>query len=398
MTIATGYFAVASGYADLGYKLVSIAKKRPWFLNSGLQLHELPCLFPSESILKLKDNPSDYEPRYIKEILGKTTPQKVYEELQKICGDDKDGKVVLLCYEAPGKFCHRNIVARWIEEGLGIKVEKDSIGPHLKQSWDDYLKNFLSLLPKVSQAIDQRTIFCDACRIFSLSIRGTVTLDEKEKEAIENEYQTYVEKYGKDGMQKIAILLSYVVEALERKRQDFLGHVQEHIEATNKHFGAFYTPDSVSTFMARIVMPDYAKNPGKIVRMNDPSCGAGALLIAGVEAYIESGGRQCDILVYGEDIDQTACCIFYVQASLLGYAAVVTRRDTLSLKVYEGPWYTPCYFAHGMPMRLIAERMAKGESTSEEDNKTTEEKPLDEPPKVDDTINVRKLVQGELPF
>ena len=81
---------------------------------------------------------------------------------------------------------------------------------------------------------------------------------------------------------------------------------------------------------------------------------------------------------------------------MLGYAAVVTRRDTLSLKVYEGPWYTPCYFAHGMPMRLIAERMSKGEATSEEDNENTEEKPLDEPPKVDDTINVRKLVQGEL--
>ena len=32
MEIATGYFAKAQSYADDGYVLVSIAKKKPWFL------------------------------------------------------------------------------------------------------------------------------------------------------------------------------------------------------------------------------------------------------------------------------------------------------------------------------------------------------------------------------
>lgn len=261
------------------------------------------------------------------------------------------------------------------------------------ETWEYYLKEFLNLLPKVSSSSDQRTIFCDACRLFSLSIRGTVTMGE-EKEQIEKEYKEMSEKYGQDGMGKIASLFAYVVEALELKRQDFLGHVQEKIEATNKHFGAFYTPDSVSVFMSRIVMDGRGIEHGKIVRINDPSCGAGALLISGVEAFMDAGGRQGDVLVYGEDLDATACAIFYVQASLLGYAAVVTRRDSLSLKGYEGPWYTPCYFAHGMPIRLLAERSRQNAEQMEDLVNSVPSKPMDE----EDMIDVRKLVQGEFAF
>ena len=262
--------------------------------------------------------------------------------------------------------------------------------------WEGYYKEFLKVLPSVSQSYSPRDIFCDACRCFCLSLRGAVTLSGIEKDAIEKEYQTYVEKYGKDGMQKIAILLSYVVEALELRRQDFLGHIQEELNSTTKAFGQFYTPDSVSTMMARMVCEGHDIKKGRIVKIGDPSCGAGALLIAGVEGFISAGGKQGDILVCGEDLDATACNIFYTQASLLGYAAIVTRMDSLSMKVYEGPWYTFGYFAHGMPMRLLAQR--KEEWTAEKQPNegqdvprgTEENKPIE--------VNVRELVQGEFPF
>ena len=31
---------------------------------------------------------------------------------------------VLLCYEKPGDFCHRHILANWLEENFGFKVEE----------------------------------------------------------------------------------------------------------------------------------------------------------------------------------------------------------------------------------------------------------------------------------
>ena len=254
--------------------------------------------------------------------------------------------------------------------------------------WEGYYKKFLKVLPSVSQSYSPRDIFCDVCRIFCLSLRGAVTMSHIEKDSIEKEYQTYVGKYGKDGMQKIAILFSYVVEALELRRQDFLGHIQEELNSTVKSFGQFYTPDSVSTMMARICCEGHKIDAGKIVKIGDPSCGAGALLIAGVEGFISAGGRQGDILVCGDDLDSTACNIFYTQASLLGYAAIVTRMDSLSRNVYEGPWYTIGYFAHGMPMRLLREETKNIENESLETKERTQDTPIRE-------IDMRKLVQEE---
>lgn len=42
-------------------------------------------------------------------------PKHVYEVL-------KDS--ILLCWEVPGDFCHRRLVAEWIEKNLGIEVEE----------------------------------------------------------------------------------------------------------------------------------------------------------------------------------------------------------------------------------------------------------------------------------
>ena len=47
-------------------------------------------------------------------ILDGLDPQKVFEDL----GED----AILPCWEAPGKFCRRHLVAAWLEEKLGVQV------------------------------------------------------------------------------------------------------------------------------------------------------------------------------------------------------------------------------------------------------------------------------------
>jgi hypothetical protein len=55
----------------------------------------------------------EYEKRYRSETLSKLDPQEVYNKLK--------GQV-LLCWEPAGDFCHRRIVADWVEKGIGIEV------------------------------------------------------------------------------------------------------------------------------------------------------------------------------------------------------------------------------------------------------------------------------------
>ena len=131
MEIATGYFAKAKVYSDMGYALVNIALKKPWFLADNLVLHQPSVpLCPNEEILALKDKPKEYEKRYREEILKYISPHEVYLVLLRIANEEQTDKVVLLCYESPEKFCHRHIVAKWLNESLGIKVSEADVSMH----------------------------------------------------------------------------------------------------------------------------------------------------------------------------------------------------------------------------------------------------------------------------
>lgn len=56
---------------------------------------------------------TEYEQIYYEQVLSKLNAHDVYEKLK--------GKVIL-CYCGKGKFCHRNIVLKWLSNYLGMEV------------------------------------------------------------------------------------------------------------------------------------------------------------------------------------------------------------------------------------------------------------------------------------
>lgn len=61
-----------------------------------------------------------YVEKYYELVLNLLDAQEIYTYLTTTYGDS----VTLLCYERPGDFCHRRIVADWFETSLGVKVEE----------------------------------------------------------------------------------------------------------------------------------------------------------------------------------------------------------------------------------------------------------------------------------
>jgi uncharacterized protein (DUF488 family) len=61
----------------------------------------------------LKMIEATYREEYQK-ILDSLDPRQVYEDL----GENS----ILICWEAPDKFCHRRLVAEWLEKHLGVTV------------------------------------------------------------------------------------------------------------------------------------------------------------------------------------------------------------------------------------------------------------------------------------
>lgn len=109
------------------YRLVSISgnRGRDFIDDNGSQFSGecYPKLAPKLLFWKtwhdLKDKVSFeestkyYIEHYYNEVLEKLDPEQVYNDLDNS---------ILLCYEYSNEFCHRHIVAAWLESSLDIKV------------------------------------------------------------------------------------------------------------------------------------------------------------------------------------------------------------------------------------------------------------------------------------
>ena len=95
---------------------IAICGKRPyWYEESGRPSY--PALAPKIGFFmdwkngKIGDD--GYVKEFIRQVLLPLDPKAVFEDLCALYPGVPDGKIVLMCYEAPGKFCHRHLVASW---------------------------------------------------------------------------------------------------------------------------------------------------------------------------------------------------------------------------------------------------------------------------------------------
>lgn len=108
----TSYFAKIKELEKNGITPISICGKAPtWF--KGLQYKKLAPKY--DFFMKWKENhDNDY---YIKcfneQVLSKLDPMRVYNEL---CALANSNNIVLICYEKPSDFCHRHLVADWLNQ------------------------------------------------------------------------------------------------------------------------------------------------------------------------------------------------------------------------------------------------------------------------------------------
>lgn len=107
----TSYYALCGNHPNA----VSIAGKCP----IGYKGREYKILAPKYWFFKKYKEDGDskfYIEQYYKEVLDKLDPQIVFAELGE--------NAILLCYEKPGDFCHRRLVAEWLKCKLGVRIEE----------------------------------------------------------------------------------------------------------------------------------------------------------------------------------------------------------------------------------------------------------------------------------
>ena len=107
--IQTSYYGNKDLRGDIGgFRLIGISQGVPkWFDGEVFK-----ALAPTWAMVRMK-NMEEYTRLYKNRILSLLDPVKLAAEL--------DG-AILLCWEKPGEFCHRRLVAEWLEAATGEAV------------------------------------------------------------------------------------------------------------------------------------------------------------------------------------------------------------------------------------------------------------------------------------
>lgn len=115
----TGYFAKTNEYRKAGLVPVAISRMQPTFFDGP----SYDKLKPSWNIITAFKHPElvgpddasedAYIKKYYDSVLNRLDPKEVIKELEELAGVDQS-KIVLMCYEKPSDFCHRHLVADWL--------------------------------------------------------------------------------------------------------------------------------------------------------------------------------------------------------------------------------------------------------------------------------------------
>lgn len=223
---------------------------------------------------------------------------------------------------------------------------------------------FVKLFRRLTYRFAPWEIWHDFVTMFACALSNLV--DKSHYEEREALYLKLIQKYNKQEQEVFPQLAAEVVFALEKNlEQDFLGKIFMELDLGNKRKGQFFTPYSVCKMIAEMAVGNIVPHVEKYgySTINDPACGSGAALIAGVHAAAKSLKEaglnwQNHVLVAAQDIDHTMSMMCYIQLSLLGVVGYIKIGNTLTEPMHsndtrENYWFTPMYFSNVWAARRL---------------------------------------------
>ena len=143
----------------------------------------------------------------------------------------------------------------------------------------------------------------------------------------EEEYKQVISKYNKQEQNQFAYLFAEMVLLMDDKGNGFVDCLGEFfmVNITRGRNGQFFTPTSVTDFMAQIVGDE---PPVTNKTICDPACGSGRMLLS----FAKSNSK--DNWFFGADLDHTCVKMCVINLCLNGMKGQVAHMNSLSLDMY----------------------------------------------------------------
>jgi hypothetical protein len=221
-------------------------------------------------------------------------------------------------------------------------------------------KELVKLIQQMSHRHHTLDVFSDFVELSALSISNAI--DKRQFEARERRYFEIIAKYTPEEVQAFPRMLAELVLSFEDETAtgsvgDVLGSIYMMLDLGNDRSGQFFTPFEISRLMARLLVGDGSDVRERgFLRLNEPACGAGGMVIAYADA-LQSVGLNYQVAMHAICVDIDARCVHmtYLQLALLHIPAIVAHGNALSMEQWSH-WYTPAHVMGGWRGRLARER------------------------------------------
>ena len=246
-------------------------------------------------------------------------------------------------------------------------------------------KEFLDVFNRLCYSRSPWEVWAELISAIACSLSNVTDRTPEHYEPREEEYAQCIKHLG--SVEDPARMLGIITMALENDpEQDFLGKMYMNLDLGNHRKGQFFTPYNVCKMMSQMTVGNVDRQIDEqgYISICDPTCGAGATLIAAANSMKGSKYNfQNHVLFVGQDVDRVVALMCYIQLSLLGCAGYICVGNTITNPL-TGPvlfprenegqemWYMPMFQSDVWQWRKIFNSLGKMGGT--ETTKKTVEK------------------------
>lgn len=197
-------------------------------------------------------------------------------------------------------------------------------------------------IQRLAKTTAPQVVFRHWCEAMALAIQNACLLPGTQRwKQNEEAYLAIVKEVGSDAMQEFKRLFELYQELLTVDSwNDWFGVIYMESIGGDSKKGQFFTPYDVSLMCAKMSV-GFSQDDDSPITINEPSCGAGGMIVAALEVLHERGiNYQKRARIVANDIDIVCVHMCYVALSLLGVRAKVMHQNTITLQTWS-VWFTP---------------------------------------------------------
>lgn len=218
-------------------------------------------------------------------------------------------------------------------------------------------KQFISIFNQTARHLHRWDVFSDFIRLAAreMDIARVKTPENAE------DCQRILHRYEAADIRNFHELFNLMFWSLHEKFHDFIGSIFMELELGSGGMGQYFTPYSVQSMMARMLMPGIQEKIARegIATISDPACGCAGMIIAYAECLLEADiNPSANLFASCIDVDPIAADMAFIQLSLLGIAAEVVTGNTLTMQ-FNQVRYTPAYYLNDFEERLNTQKRVK---------------------------------------